>query len=189
MEKYNLFETIPGQDYSRVEQRCLQHNGCIVDIGCLDWDWCNFFIGKKRVIGIDPFETQRENTELFKGVIGTYNGSTIMQNIGIASSMINQESGEEVVVKTWKTFIQEYNIEKISVLKVNIEGAEYDLLNSMDNTDFDNIDQIAISFHDWLVPEWREKTWDAIRLLISKNYMLDKINDSWGWYLFIKNTK
>jgi FkbM family methyltransferase len=186
MEKYNLFETIPGQDYSRVENRCLEHNGCIVDVGCLYWDWSNFFIDKKRVIGIDPFETEKEGVELFKGVIGTFDGTMLMENRGIESTMIDQNSGEHVAVKKWKTFIKEYNIEKISVLKINIEGAEYDLLNSLDNTDFENIDQIAISFHHWIVPEWQPKTFEAIKLLWSKNYDIIKINDKVQWVLFIK---
>ncbi len=186
MENYNLFETIPGQDYSRVDVRCLEHDGCSVDVGCLYWDWCNFFIDKKRVIGIDPFETQKEGAELFKGVIGTFDGTMLMENTGIGATMINQNSGEQVVVKKWKTFIKEHNIEKISVLKINIEGAEYDLLNSLDDTDFKNIDQIAISFHDWLVPEWFQKTVDSIQLLLSHNYHMIKTNHPWGWVLFIK---
>ena len=81
----------------------------------------------------------------------------------------------------------EYNIKKISVLKINIEGSEYDLLDSLTDDDFDNIDQIAISFHDWMIPEWKSKTERAIKILKSKNYDIQKINDSWGWYLAVKN--
>ena len=188
-EKNNLFETISGENYSLVDDRCLYDDGCIIDVGCLHWDWSNFFIGKKRVVGIDPFESEKKYTELFKGVLGTFDGTTIMENRGIESTIIGQETGEEVIVKTWKTFINEYDINKISVLKLNIEGAEYDLLNSLDDTDFDNIDQIAVSFHDWMVPEWKEKTDQCIDLLKSKNYNMIKINENWGWFLFVKKEK
>lgn len=186
-EKNIFFQTIEGQDYSTVSDRCLTHDGDIVDIGCLNWDWSNFFIGKKRIVGVDPFENSIPLTEIYKGVIGNYNGITRMKNEGIASSMINQEDGEIVKVKTWKNFCEEYKIDKISVLKINIEGAEYDLLDNLTNDDFDKIDQIAISFHDWMVPEWKPKTERALALLKSKNYKLHKINDSWGWYLAVKN--
>lgn len=188
-EKNYLFETISGEDYSTVDDRCLYDNGCIVDVGCLHWDWSNFFIGKKRVIGIDPFENEKTHTELFKGVLGTFDGSIFMENRGIESTMIGQQGGEEVIVKKWKTFIQEYNIDKISVLKLNIEGAEYELLNSLDDDDFENIDQIAVSFHDWMVPEWKEKTNQCINFLKLKNYDMTKINESWGWFLFKKKKK
>ena len=185
-DKHKLFQTIDWWDYSTVNDRCLINDGDIVDIGCLNWDWSNFFLGKKRVIGVDPFENQIPFTEIFKGVIGDYNGVTRMKNEGIASSMTNQDDGEEVQVKTWKDFCNEYNINKISVLKINIEGAEYDLLDNLTDNDFNNIDQIAISFHDWMIPEWKIKTDRAIKLLESKNYEIQKINDSWGWYLAVK---
>jgi FkbM family methyltransferase len=186
--KHNLFQTINSWDYSTVNDRCLIDDGDIVDIGCLNWDWSNFFLGKKRIIGVDPFENQIPYTEIFKGVIGNYNGITKMKNDGIASSINNQDDGEEVIVKTWKDFCNEFNIKRISVLKVNIEGAEYDLLDSLTDDDFDNIDQITISFHDWMVPEWKSKTEDSIKLLKSKNYEIQKINESWGWYLAVKKT-
>jgi len=185
-KKENLFQTIDGQDYSTVNDRCLTHDGAVVDIGCLNWDWSEFFIGKKRVIGVDPFENKIEHTELFKGVIGNQNGFIKMKNEGIATTMIRSEEGEEVSVKTWKTFCDEFSINRISLLKINIEGAEYDLLESLDDQDFENIDQIAISFHDWMIPEWREKTNRCLRLLESKNYNIKKINHQWGWFLALK---
>jgi FkbM family methyltransferase len=182
-----LFQTIEGQDYTTVDDRCLFDDGCIVDIGCLHWDWSNFFIGKKRVVGVDPFENSVEHTEIFKGVLGSYDGFTNMENRGIESTTMGNQNGDTVEVKTWKTFINEYNINKISVLKLNIEGAEYELLNTFTDEDFDKIDQIAVSFHDWMVSEWKGNTEQCIELLESKNFTVTKINESWGWYLAIKN--
>jgi autotransporter strand-loop-strand O-heptosyltransferase len=187
IENDKLIQTMEGFDYSTVNNRCLFDDGVIVDVGCLNWDWSNFFLGKKRVIGIDPFEKQIPFTELFKGVISNYNGTTKMKFSNEASTIINQSEGETVQVRTWGHFCNEYNIKKISVLKINIEGSEYDLLDSLTDDDFNNIDQIAISFHDWMIPEWKPKTERAIRILKSKNYEIQKINDSWGWYLAVKN--
>jgi len=187
IENDKLIQTMEGFDYSTVNNRCLFDDGVIVDVGCLNWDWSNFFLGKKRVIGIDPFEKQIPFTELFKGVISNYNGTTKMKFSNESSTIINQSEGETVQVRTWGHFCNEYNIKKISVLKINIEGSEYDLLDSLTDDDFNNIDQIAISFHDWMIPEWKPKTERAIRILKSKNYEIQKINDSWGWYLAVKN--
>ena len=186
-KKENLFQTIDGQDYSTVNDRCLIHDGDVVDVGCLNWDWSEFFIGKKRIIGVDPFENQVPHTEIFKGVLSDYDGKTKMKNEGISSSMVGTNEGQDVNVKTWKTFCDEFSINRISLLKINIEGAEYKLLDSFDDEDFEKIDQIAISFHDWMIPEWKDKTEKALNLLKSKNYEILKINDSWGWYLASKN--
>ena len=49
-------QTIPGENYSRIDPRAFEHDGCIVDLGCVHWNWSAPFIGKKRVIGADPFE-------------------------------------------------------------------------------------------------------------------------------------
>lgn len=182
------FETIPGQDFSMVNDRCLVTEGDIVDLGCLQWDWSRFFIGKKRVIGVDPFENAIPFTEIFKGVIGPYEGKTRMKNEGMSSTMIHSGEGEEVIVKTWKTFCREYSIQKIALLKINIEGMEYDLLDGFDDEDFDHIDQIAVSFHDWLVPDWISKTEKALKILDSMNYSIQKINYAWGWYLALKKS-
>jgi autotransporter strand-loop-strand O-heptosyltransferase len=187
IENNKLIQTMEGLDYSTVNNRCLFDDGVIVDVGCLNWDWSNFFLGKKRVVGIDPFEEQIPFTELFKGVISNYNGTTKMKFSHEASTIINQSDGETVQVRTWGHFCNEYNIKKISVLKINIEGSEYDLLDSLTDDDFNNIDQIAISFHDWMIPEWKPKTERAIKILKSKNYDIQKINNSWGWYLAVKN--
>jgi FkbM family methyltransferase len=186
IKKENLIQTIQGQDYTTVNDRCLIHNGDVVDIGCLNWDWSKFFIGKKRVIGVDPFENEIKHTELFKGLIGNEDGVIKIKNEGIKTSTTNSEDGEEVKVKTWKNFCREFSINKISLLKLNIEGSEYDLLDSFDEQDFENIDQIAISFHDWMVPEWKSKTEKSLRILESKNFTLQKINDSWNWFLATK---
>ena len=48
MNNWNIIRTIPEWDYSSVDARCLTHDGDIIDLGCLDWDWSNFFIGKKE---------------------------------------------------------------------------------------------------------------------------------------------
>lgn len=189
MKEWDLIQTVLGPDsvYTSVDKRCLTNDGCIVDLGCLCWDWCEFFIGKKRVIGADPYEkTKKEHTEFFNGVVWDYNGTIKMRNIGVGASVF--DDGEDVFeVKNWKTFCKDFNIDKISVLKLNIEGAEYNLLKSFTDDDFDRIDQIAVSFHDWMDSKWVKDTAECIALLESKNYTLKKLGNLFGWFLAVKN--
>lgn len=185
-----LIRTIPKYDYSTVDDRAFTHDGVIVDVGCAGWDWCEAFIGKKRVIGVDPFEkTTPPNTELARCVIGAVSGSALMQTDGDASSSTSYTTEDtiSVLMHSWKDFCFTYDIKNISVLKLNIEGMEYSLLHSMDSEDFSKIDQIAVSFHDWMKPEWSKLTLAAIHLLQMNNFNVHKLDSEWGWFLAIKN--
>lgn len=48
---------------------------------------------------------------------------------------------------TFKTFLKTYNIEKVNLLKVDIETGEYDLFSSLDEEDFKSIDNILVEYH------------------------------------------
>jgi len=194
---HNLIRTIAGYDYSFVDSRCLNHDGCIVDLGCLFWDWSNFFISKKRIIGADPFEretyplikeTNQRNVsvELFRGLVADYNGTIKLSNNGICTSIFNAEGDIECEVITWKNFVKRFDIDSISVLKMNIEGAEWALIDSMDSEDLSAIDQIAVSFHDAFHPQGSELTLQAIKKLTNNNFEQIPIFTEWGWYLFLK---
>ena len=182
----DLTQTIPGWDYSLVHKRYENHNGVIVDIGCLHWDWSNFFIGKKRIIGVDPQENPIEGTELFKGIIGPFNGIARLKSDGIGAETSKTDEGVLYDMISWKSLCYKYNIENISILKINIEGSEYPLLHSMDEEDFDKIDQIAVSFHDWLHPKWKNLTKSSLDLLQNHNFKIIQIYEKFGWYLALK---
>jgi hypothetical protein len=88
---------------------------------------------------------------------------------------------------SWKTFCKRFNIDKVSILKINIEGSEYSFLDSLDETDFFKINQIVISFHDWLNPEYKELTDYSIELLKKNGYTIISTYFKYGWYLCVKN--
>jgi len=177
---------MPGLAYSAVDVRCLSHDGCIVDLGCLFWDWSRFFIGKKRVIGVDPYEKEIEGTELYKGIVCDETNKVSMSNNGVSSSVFN--GGDDLVnALSWSDFCKKFNVEKISVLKINIEGSEYRLLRAMSQEDFEKIDQIAVSFHDWMNPSWRKDTLECLKILEKNDFSFVKIHEPYGWYLAIKN--
>jgi FkbM family methyltransferase len=45
------------------------------------------------------------------------------------------------------TFLEKYGIEKINLMKIDIEGAEYELFDSMGQKEFDIIDNILFEYH------------------------------------------
>jgi len=182
-----IIETIPGWPYSQVDTRCFTHDGVIVDVGCLEWNWSNIFLGKKRVIGIDPQEKPIEGAELFRGFLGPFDGITRLYGDGHGASIKNKNSESNLYdMISWKTLCSKFNIDKVSILKINIEGAEYPLLHSMTVSDFEKIDQIAISFHDWLDSDQSALKHASIELLKKVGFNVESIYPRWGWYLATK---
>jgi hypothetical protein len=202
VNKNNMFiQTIPGKHevlcYSSVHKKYIDNPGAIVDIGCLGWDWSNMFLGNHRVIGADPQEIHiPHNAELFKGLIGPFDGLARLEETGIDAGVSNNGMGNWHDVLSWKSFCERFNIREIAILKINIEGGEYPLLQSMDSNDFAKIDQIAVSFHDWLYPEQYNQKISALKLLESNGFNIIeasqtrpslKNSNPWGWYLAYKD--
>lgn len=58
------------------------------------------------------------------------------------------EQKETVLLKSFKSFLTEHNLNKIDVMAINIEGGEYELLEQLLSTDFiHKIKRLYIQFH------------------------------------------
>lgn len=66
-----------------------------------------------------------------------------------ASSLVHKVSNDKEVVtmKSLSSVINDNNIKKINLLKIDIEGGEYDLIYGMKSEDFDLIDAIILEYH------------------------------------------
>ena len=175
---------LDNNSWSRVHKRFLSHEGCIVDLGCLKWDWSKYFFYKKRIIGADPQEDPSPPAEFFKGAVSNFSGKGELQGQAEAVSLKEKSNGD-IDVLSWADFKNKFNIDKISILKINTEGGEYDFLNSLVEKDYESIDQIAVSFHDWIYSEWKPKTDKCINDLMDMNYDVIDLG-IFGWKLFIK---
>jgi hypothetical protein len=184
--------------WSQIHPRFTEHHGCIVDLGCLGWNedfedkttgnWSGFFFGKKRVIGVDPQETSNPRAEMFRGFVSNFSGRANLVSTGAGAQMMQTSDGFYQVL-SWKDFKKQFGINSISILKINIEGAEWDLLDSFDESDFSEIDQICISFHDWL-PNYsnirmKERTINTINKIISNRFLMTDLG-IYGWKHFLK---
>lgn len=189
----NLIEIVEGRPHTLVHKRIFEHDGCVVDAGCAPWDWSYPLFGKKRVIGLDPYGQPTEGAEFFRGILGPLNGVTWYDNVGGAGGNASvftnvMMSTDSVLTKmiSWKSFCKYYNIDKVSLLKLNIEGSEYPLLNSMGKDDFEKIDQIAVSFHNWENANWELITQSTFHLLTLAGFEIQSTYPGWGWWLAVK---
>lgn len=73
--------------------------------------------------------------------------------------------------KKISTLLRERNHKSIELLKIDIEGFEYDVIEDIIDNQL-NIRQIAVEFHDFYPNIGKEKTRAAIRLLKAHGYRL-----------------
>jgi FkbM family methyltransferase len=86
---------------------------------------------------------------------------TIKESIsssGDTSSIYLSGNKVEIELKSAVDFIRENKIENIDLMKINIEGGEYDLLTDLINNKLINrISNIQVQFHDFIIDNAREK--------------------------------
>lgn len=179
-----FFETLPGQAFSTVHSRVWDHPGAIVDVGCRGWDWSAPFIGRKRVIGLDPDPRvfAIPGTELMQTQLGAYDGVVAFQGETFIDA---PAGGPQSAIWSWKRFARAaIDSRGVAVLKINAEGAEWSLLASLDEEDFSKIDQIAVSFHDFYWKGMAKTTRALISLLESHGFTSKQTYAPLGWHLF-----
>lgn len=179
-----FFETLPGRAFSTVHSRVWDHRGAVVDVGCRGWDWCGTFIGRKRVIGLDPDPrtTAIPGTELIQAQLGSVDGVVSFQG---ETSVGAPAAGPQSAIWSWRRFKHAaIDSRGIAILKLNIEGGEWPLLASMGHEDFAGIDQIAVSFHHFVWPGMIKSSTAACGHLASHGFKVKSIHEPLGWVLF-----
>lgn len=190
----DLIQILPKWDYhgdgsdvnrwSRIHPRFLDHDGCIVDLGCLGWDWSKYFFDKKRIIGVDPQGESHKSCEFFKGALSRYNVKGALIGSDLGAKVAVGKTGDFDVL-SWRKFKTKFSIENISILKINIEGGEWDLIPTIPKKDFKSIDQIAVSFHDWLDHSRVGDTKKCIDNILGCGFEMIDLG-IYGWKLFMK---
>jgi len=102
-----------------------------------------------------------------------------------ASSLVNGkavESGEKVKVRKMTDFMKAEGIGKIDLLKINIEGGEYDVLPCLiDAGKMGDIRFLQVQFHDFIpgAVENREKIRDALKRTHEESWNYEFVWESW----------
>ena len=102
---------------------------------------------------------------------------------------------EKITVEgiTWKSLLKKLKLTErtIDILKIDIEGAELELIELMDKEDFNKIKQITIEYHDWLNSGLHERTVSCIRKLVKHGFLsyTDVPDHSWPVEMCFLNKK
>jgi FkbM family methyltransferase len=88
------------------------------------------------------------------------------------------EAYVEVPTISWPDFLKRYQIDRIDLLKMNIEGAEKEVMKLI--TDFSIIKRLAISCHDFRADEgdgeWYRSKEIVTKILKDNGYSLKTVN-------------
>ena len=166
-------------------RRVWDHLGCVVDLGCSTWDWSRCFLGKKKVLGCDPSEKEiPDGADLFHGFVGSFCGRVNYRN-GNQNRISGLKNGNlEAEIITLEELIRRFDLPPISLLKMNIEGMEYDVLIHLQEP---IADQIIVSFHDYPISGIsNRKATKAVLDYLSEWYDWCPTSKQWGWYVLLR---
>jgi FkbM family methyltransferase len=109
----------------------------------------------------------------------------------VSYSIINKNKKTNSIkakVKNLNSIMENFGHQKIDLLKMDIEGSEYEVIDNITDNNF-NIDQILIEFHHRFPTIKIDKTKKAIKKLNKVGYKIFHISPSREEYSFIADRK
>lgn len=165
-----IWYSINGDKTLRVEYP-LNSNSIVFDLGGYEGDWaaeiaarynCTIFVFEP----VKHFYTTIQNRFKNNPKIKIFPFGLSAKNEVISISVMNESSSiyrdktkyhpqntekESIHLQAFSDFIREQNIHFIDLMKINIEGGEYDLLESLiSSEDIKKIDNLQVQFHDFV---------------------------------------
>ena len=157
-----VFENFIGGAYSGVDVR----SRTVVDVGAGVGDTAILFSlrGARRVIALEPFPSIYRRA-LVNVRINGVEERVLLVNAGLGSSdeevcaelsdvhgyYLFKPSGRcdaKIKMYTLSSLVREFRIEDNSVLKIDCEGCEYEVISSSKPEDFRAFEQVVIEYHD-----------------------------------------
>ncbi len=135
-----------------------------------------------------------ENFNFYDYGIGSYDGNISFyppKNPDYVSCTIYEKEETknkkfDVPIKKLSTIIKDLKHDKIDILKMDIEGTEYEIIDDILNIDIE-IKQILIEFHHRFPNIGIEKTKEVIKKMNENNYKIIAVSEREEEFTFIKN--
>lgn len=102
----------------------------------------------------------------------------------VEQSNIDLENGIDVQLKTLDDTAHFLEHQKIDILKMDIEGSEYNVLENIVKSDL-YIGQILIEFHDRFFENGKERTLRVLKILKEKGFIIFGISETFDEVSFI----
>jgi len=184
----------------------------VIDVGCgFDADFSSYMIKKYELtsFGVDPTKKHKDCLEkisqrtkkrfkpvflavsskngevLFSESEENVSGSILKDHINVKNDRTSSYKVRSVTVRELMKYLK---LKRADFLKLDLEGAEYNLIEKTPSADWKKFDQIFIEFHhhciDRYTPQDTKKMVNLIKLIGFKIFSIDDHN-----FLFYKNNK
>lgn len=173
----------------------LNKDSTVIDVGGYKGEWskniyekynCNILLFEPVKCHFDIIEDLFKNNSKVNALNFALSDKTDFKDIYINadnSSLFNQKGhSEEIKVKDIKEFLDENKILNVDLIKINIEGSEYELLNRIIEIGAQKImKNIQIQFHVFVenCVEKRNKIREELSKTHTCSYNYDFIWESW----------
>jgi len=162
-------------------------NSIVIDVGGYEGDWAHSIFTKFGCV-VYVFEPVKKyyyhmvnrfsgnnSIRIFNFALSNIDGEAyITHNTASSSVFLEGISKERITLKSLKTFLIEESLFEtdIDLIKINIEGMEYDLLENMISENLHlNFRNIQIQFHKNIVDNCEDRR-DNIRGYLTKSHFL-----------------
>lgn len=98
--------------------------------------------------------------------------SSLNKNFRDKFGVNKKQNKVEVKMITLNDLLSTFNLKRIDLLKIDIEGAEWDILENFSKENYERIQQISVEFHDFIDPSLRKRTKKCIKRLKGLGYFL-----------------
>ena len=180
--------------YLRCPQIVLTENATVIDIGAYIGDFSMQVARacpRGRILAVEPLsahirmiETQMalnhvSHVEPVRVAVGGINRRAGLTDDGMASRVTERDDVEAVDVVTLESLMDQYGIGSVDLLKLDCEGAEWDILPAAERV-LPRVAQICMEFHC-------ERGWTAVKLadwLRSRGFVVSHTAGPWNGLLW-----
>lgn len=163
----------------------LNSSSLVLDLGGYEGQWasdiyamynCKVFVFEPYLpfaANIEEKFKHNSNIKLFKFGLGSKNETVGFSMIDNSSSIFRDgPKKDQIEIKSVVDFFKNNEITKVDLVKINIEGAEYDLLECLiENGMLNLFKNLQIQFHDFVLPNVAERM-KAIQKKLSETHEL-----------------
>ena len=181
--RFNKWFKDDGDKTHRINYE-LKEDAIVIDLGGYEGQWaadifckyvCNIYIFEPFSEYVNNIQNRFKNNPKIKifnyGLAAKDSKEKLYISADGSSIHKSADRAVEIELKNIDSFFNDHNIHYVNLMKINIEGGEYDLLEDLIVSGLIlNIENIQVQFHDF-VPDATSRM-GAIKMNLAKTHML-----------------
>ena len=173
----------------------LTHESIVFDVGGFKGEFASTIYSKYgcKIFVFEPLPeyfsvikerfSNNKNVEVFCAGLSDRTASESISFSGDKSSLFLKSNQLTIQLLRASDFIRDENIKEIHLMKINIEGAEYELLTDLIKSKYiRKIKNIQVQFHDFIVPDAKNKMnkiQEQLSLTHELTYQFEFVWENW----------